>query len=73
MRAKLYKCDDCGCESEFNSYRQARAANWAVSKDYKHCYCPACAPAHRFGKATDKNGEPPQLPDGWEQLEFVNL
>ncbi len=70
MRAKLYKCDDCGRENEFTSYVKARSADWAVSKDYKRCYCPRCAPAHRYGKAADKNDELP-LPCGWEQLKII--
>lgn len=70
MRVKLYKCDDCGRESEFTSYVKARAAGWAVSKDYKCCYCPSCASAHRYGKAADKNDELP-LPNGWEQLKII--
>ena len=69
--AKNYVCDDCGRETEFRGYRQARAASWAISKTYTKCYCPLCAPNHRRGKAADKNDEPPQFPPpGWEQLKI---
>ena len=71
MRENTYVCDDCGRTSAFTSYKKARAVGWAVSKDYKNCYCPACAPAHRRGKATEKNGEAPPLPSGWEQLKII--
>lgn len=69
---KTYTCNDCKATGEFTGYRQARRANWAINKSYTKCYCPACAPAHRLGKAADKNTEPP-LPDGWEQMKIVNL
>ncbi len=71
--SKKYICDDCGRTAEFNGYRRARAAGWAISKQYTKCYCPDCAPRHRRGKAADKNGEPPQLPKGWEQMEIESL
>lgn len=51
MRAKTYSCDDCGRTDAFSSYIKARAASWAVAKDYSKCYCPICAPAHRRGGA----------------------
>lgn len=74
MIAKNYICDDCGRDSKFTSYIKARAAGWAVSKDYKHCYCPIHAPDHRRGNAANKNDEPPQwLPPGFEQLKIENL
>lgn len=72
MRAKTYKCDDCGTCGEFSSYVLARAAGWAVSKDYKNCYCPACAPNHRRGNAANKQ-TCGTLPPGWEQLKIENL
>ena len=72
MRAKTYICDDCGREDAFSSYVKARAAGWAVSKDYKACYCPNCAPDHRRGAAANSN-DALQLPPGWQQLKFENL
>lgn len=70
MRAKLYICDDCGREDEFTSYVKARAAGWAVAKDYSKCYCPTCAPEHRFGKAAEKNDDFGALLNGLQQLKF---
>ncbi len=67
MRAKLYKCDDCGAQAEFTSYNKARRqGGWAVSKDYKKCYCPKCAPTHRMGNA--QNSNTPKLASGGQQL-----
>lgn len=54
MRARIYICDDCGARGEFTSYVKARAAHWAVSRDYSNCYCPKCAPEHRKGGANGK-------------------
>lgn len=69
--AKVYTCDDCGTRGEFTSYLKARAAEWAISKDYKNCYCPECAPAHRLGGANGKTNAPRQLlPDGYEQIKL---
>lgn len=74
MRETTYVCDDCGREDAFASYVKARRAGWAVSKDYKNCYCPNCAPDHRRGQAAYKNDEPPQFPPpGFEQLKIENL
>lgn len=70
MRAKTYVCDDCGATGVFTSYVKARAAHWAVAKDYVNCYCPTCAPKYRKGKAAEKNEEVAQLPDGIEQLKI---
>ena len=70
-KEKEYKCDDCGHTATFSGYRKARVAGWAGAKDYSTCYCPLCAPNHRRGKAADKNGDPPQLPNGWEQLKLI--
>ena len=43
-----YLCDDCRKVLEvFKSHKAAIAAGWAVSRDYKNCYCPHCAPKHR--------------------------
>jgi len=74
MRAKLYICDDCGREDEFTSYVKARAACWAVAKDYSKCYCPSCAPEHRKGGANGKAAKPrPRPPRGLQQLKIDNL
>lgn len=69
MIAKLYICDDCGRENEFTSYVKARKAGWAVAKDYSKCYCPTCAPEHRFGKAKEAD-ERAALPNGFQQLKI---
>lgn len=43
-----YICDDCHKEiGQFSSYTNARAANWAITRNRKNCYCPKCAPRHR--------------------------
>lgn len=64
-----YTCDDCHEKAVFRSYKKARAANWAISKDYKNCYCPECAPAHRLGGANGKRSPSKSwLPNGFEQL-----
>ncbi len=77
MRAKIYKCDDCPKCEEFTSYVKARAAGWAVSKDYKHVYCPEHAPDHRRGGANNpkrKQAKPQgQLLKGWVQVSIENL
>ncbi len=65
MIAKEYVCDDCGARCEFTGYVKARRAGWAVSKDYKKCYCTACAPDHRNGGA---NKERHNVVGGFEQL-----
>ncbi len=72
---KTYICDDCKTSAEFSSYLKARAALWAISKDYKNCYCPECAPAHRLGgangKRNTKHAKPTfHLPKGFEQLKM---
>lgn len=69
MRARLYICDDCVREDEFTSYVKARSADWAISKDYKKCYCPNCAPDHRLGAANNAG----DFPKGWEQLKIENI
>lgn len=68
-----YTCDDCGkVHAVFRSRKKALAAGWAVGRDYKICYCPDCAPFHRFGNATNK--QPcGTLPPGFEQLKIENL
>lgn len=70
----FYTCDDCTTEKAvFKSYKKARAANWAISRDYKSCYCPECAPVHRLGGANGKTNAARitagrWLPKGFEQL-----
>lgn len=66
-KRKLYICDDCGREDEFESYIKARNAGWAVAKDYTKCYCPSCAPEHRRGAANIRKRSA-KLAQGWEQL-----
>ena len=38
-------CDKCGKNEKLfvKSGKGARAHGWAISKDYKKCYCPDCA------------------------------
>lgn len=44
---KFYKftCDKCGYTEGLNvkNGKRAREYGWAISKDYRKCYCPACA------------------------------
>lgn len=40
-------CDDCFKREEFYSVREARSNGWAISKNYRKCYCPKCAPFRR--------------------------
>lgn len=70
-KLKLYICDDCGRNAEFSGYVKARAADWAVAKDYSKCYCPDCAPRHRRGRASTKKKRI-SLPKGYEQLRIDN-
>ena len=43
-----YLCDDCNkYVGRYKSRKAAIAAGWAVSRDYKKCYCPDCAPFRR--------------------------
>lgn len=66
-----YTCDDCGIKAVFKSYKKARAAGWALSGNYKNCYCPECAPPHRLGGANGKSVPPKHwLPDGFEQIKL---
>ncbi len=68
-----YVCDDCKKEkATFRSRNAARKAGWAVGGNYKRCFCPKCAPFHRFGAATKANKHG-QLPPGFEQLKIENL
>lgn len=62
-----YVCDDCNQKTgRFKNYEAARAAGWAVSWERTYCYCPACAPYHRFGGATRNTAS--TLPKNGEQL-----
>ncbi len=74
MIAKKYICDDCGATCEFTSYVKARAASWAISRDYSRCYCPMCAPDHRVGGANGKRLKLARRAfrplEGGEQLSF---
>ena len=38
-------CDKCGKQERLliGNSKQARKYGWAISKDYKKCYCPDCA------------------------------
>lgn len=65
-----YICDDCGAVGEFSSYIEARAADWAISRDYKTCYCPECAPPHRLGGANGKTTAPAKWQPEYVQLEI---
>ena len=47
MRSYKFVCDDCLKDDFFATPKYAREAGWAVSKDYRKCYCPSCAPARR--------------------------
>ncbi len=49
MIQKLYKftCADCGLEVIHQDRDAARKRGWAIARDGKTCYCPACALKHR--------------------------
>lgn len=40
----VFICDNCGVGAEFilGHNRDVRKHGWAISKDYKKCYCPNC-------------------------------
>ena len=45
-----FMCDQCGKQEEIEfivRVNEARKKGWAISKDYKKCYCPKCAPQRR--------------------------
>lgn len=42
-----YICEDCRTIERFKSILAAKAAGWGISRDYRRCYCPDCAPRHR--------------------------
>lgn len=73
MRTKTYTCDDCGARGAFTSYVKARAAGWAVAKDYEKCYCPTCAPAHRNGGANNPKKKPKAKLEGQPPQGFVQI
>ena len=43
-KKNIFKCDSCGNEASFklDNNRDVRKHGWAISKDYKKCYCPNC-------------------------------
>ena len=56
MIEKTFKCDDCCTNSAiFKSVSEARATGWAIARDNKTCYCPKCAPLHRFADKYAQN------------------
>lgn len=68
---RTYICDDCKKEiAKFKNYDEARAASWAVSWERTYCYCPKCAPYHRFGGANKLSAA--TLPKNDEQLRIGN-
>ena len=55
--SNVFICDNCGAVSEYilGHNRDVRKHGWAISKDYKKCYCPNCKHLYthvgRLGKA----------------------
>lgn len=49
VKRVFLSCDDCGYSVELNisSVSASRKFGWAISKNYKKCYCPNCAPRRR--------------------------
>lgn len=45
-KVNVFTCDLCGVTAEFILSRNSdvRKEGWAISKDYKKCYCPNCKP-----------------------------
>ena len=44
------KCERCGKSDSYTNIRtvkDARSYGWGISKDYRKCYCPDCAPKYR--------------------------
>ena len=70
MKATLYTCDDCKTTGTFSSYLKARAAGWAISRNYQTCYCPECAPPHRLGGANGKTTKPRKWQPDCKQLQI---
>lgn len=45
-----FECDHCKKKVSYMTLsvaRDVRKMGWALSKDYKKCYCPTCAPKFR--------------------------
>ena len=42
-------CDNCKEKADFilGKAVEVRKHGWAISKDYRKCYCPKCAPAFK--------------------------
>lgn len=63
---RVYLCDRCKIVVvHFKSHKAAKAAGWAISRDYTKCYCPACAPLQRN---TGRGGARAILPPGRKQI-----
>ena len=63
-----YHCDRCkNITGWFSSHKAAISAGWAISRGYKKCYCPTCAPLHRN---TGRGGAPAVLPPGFQQMKL---
>lgn len=45
-KINVFECDLCGLKAEFILARNSdvRKEGWAISKDYRKCYCPKCKP-----------------------------
>lgn len=43
-KKNIFICDNCGRKAEFTlaNNRNVRKYGWAISKDYRSCYCPNC-------------------------------
>lgn len=71
-----FVCDECEKKvKRFTNYAAAIAEGWAVSRDRKKCYCPACAPNHRNtgrGGAAVVIPQPEWVPAGMKQ-ETISL
>lgn len=42
-----FTCEDCKLESDYDDKDKARKSGWAIARDGRTCYCPACAFKHR--------------------------
>ena len=49
MIEKLYRfsCVECPTVKLYSDRAEARSWGWAIARDKKTCYCPACALKHR--------------------------
>ena len=50
IKVFTFVCDHCKEKSVYDGLSKAadiRKRGWALSKDYKKCYCPKCAPKFR--------------------------